>query len=71
MLLSKTGIPNGNLAIILPEASGSEIPKRFSARTRNIYSSPGISFPILQLVFVTEDKAVTQSPRPTSHFSTT
>lgn len=71
MLLSKTGIPNGYLAIILSEASGSEIPNRFSARTRNIYSSPGISFPILQLVFVTEDKAVTQSPRLTSHFSTT
>lgn len=70
MLVLKTDIPNGNLAIILPEVSGSEIPKRFSARTRNIYSSPGISFPILQLVFVTEAKAVTQSPRLTSHFST-
>lgn len=68
--LSERNIPNGNLASIFGDVRGSEMPNRFSARTRKIYSWPGISFPILQEVFVTEARAVTQSPRLTSHFST-
>lgn len=68
--LPERNIPNGNLASIFGDVRGSEMPNRFSARTRKMYSCPGISFPTLQEVFVTEARAVTQSPRLTSHFST-
>lgn len=68
--LPERNIPNGNLANIFGDVRGSEMPNRFSARTRKTYSCPGTSFPILQEVFVTEANAVTQSPRLTSHFST-
>lgn len=63
-------LPNGYLASIFGDVRGSEMPNLFSARTRKIYSWPGISFPTLQEVLVTEARAVTQSPRLTSHFST-
>ena len=44
------------------------MPNRFSARTRKIYSWPGISFPILQEVFVTEANPVTSADVTLLHY---
>lgn len=62
--------PNGYLATIFSEYTGSEMPNLFSARIRKPYSLPVVSLVILKLVLVQDVDTVTQSPWLISHFST-